>query len=93
MEEQLPILYHRGKSGTLYQWRVWTQNDEIFSEYGQLNGIKQLVSKKAEAKSIGKSNATTAEQQALLESKAMWKFRVDRDYALTKEDIKKIKRD
>jgi ATP-dependent DNA ligase len=88
MKNNLPLLYHRGKSGTLYQWRVWTENAEIFSEYGQVNGIKQLASKMAEPKNVGRSNATTAEEQALLEATAMWKFRVDRDYALTEDRAK-----
>ena len=86
----LPILYHRGKSGKLHQWRVWTQDDVIFSEAGQVDGKKILSQKKATPKNIGRANATTANEQAVIEMNAMHKFKRDRKYALTQKDAKEI---
>jgi DNA ligase-1 len=76
-------LYHKGSSGAIYSWRVWTEGSDICTEYGQIDGKKQLARKTAEAKNTGKANATTPEQQAVSEAKSMWTHRVERKYRKT----------
>lgn len=77
----LITLYHQGKAGGIYSWRVWTEGADIVTEYGLVDGEKQFARKTATPKNVGRSNATTAEEQALVEAKAMWQFKRDRKYA------------
>ena len=87
---KLSTLYHKGKAGKLYSWRVWTEGDTVFSEAGTDEGKKILSSRVCTPKNIGKANETTAEQQAVLEATAMWKHKVSRKYAETPEDAKEL---
>lgn len=84
--QALPTLYHRGKSGGIYSWRVWTEGADILTEYGLLGGEKQVARKTATPKNVGRANATTAEEQAALEAKSMWQKKRDRKYAESVED-------
>ena len=77
----LKTLYHQGKAGAIYSWRVWTEGADIVTEYGQVEGEKQIARKTATPKNVGRSNATTAEEQAVVESLAMWQKKRDRKYA------------
>ena len=81
-----PTLFHRGKAGKLYQWRVYTEGDTIYSEAGSVDGLKILSSKRATPKNTGKANATTASGQADKEAAAKHKFKLDRKYSLTPKD-------
>lgn len=81
-------LYHKAKGGDLRQWRTWAEKGVIYTEYGTVGGKLQVSSKKAEPKNVGRANATTAEEQAVLEAKALWKFKVERKYSTTKEGAK-----
>jgi len=77
----LPTLYHRGKSGAIYSWKVWTEGADIVTEYGLVDGEKQVARKTATPKNVGRANATTAEEQAVVEARAMWQNKRDRKYA------------
>jgi len=78
-------LYHKGKAGETRVWSVWSQDDKIFTEYGVLDGELQVSEKKATPKNVGKKNETSAEQQAELEAKSLWQFKLDRKYSTTIE--------
>jgi ATP-dependent DNA ligase len=78
-----------GKSQAMYQWRVWTEGPDILTEYGLVDGEKQVASKRAAGKNIGKKNETSPEDQALKEAAAMHKFKVTRKYSLDIEEAKK----
>ena len=82
-------LYHQGKTGAIVQWDIWTEGADICTEYGQIGGKMQTARKTATPKNVGRANATTAEEQAILEAKAMHKKRLDAKYSLTIEDAKK----
>ncbi len=84
-----PTLYHRGSNGAIYSWSVWTEGSNILTEYGQVNGKKQTSKKKAEAKNVGRSNATTPEEQAVEEARSMWNYKVERKYKESKEQAEK----
>jgi ATP-dependent DNA ligase len=86
MSQKFPILYHKGKSGALYSWTVYSEGDTITSIAGQVNGLKTLTSKRVEQKNIGKKNETSLEEQADKEAQAMWTFKLERKYSETKED-------
>jgi len=88
MKTTFPVLYHKGKAGHLFSWEVWADGDTVFSQAGRVDGKKILSQSVATPKNIGRSNETTAEEQAILEAKAAHKFKLDRKYSLTKEQAK-----
>lgn len=85
MSTKLPILYHKGKKGELRSWQVWTEGAKIYTEYGVVEGELQTSCKEAAGKNIGRSNETTPDQQADLEAKSLWQFKLDRKYSETPE--------
>ncbi len=82
----LATLYHQGKAGGIYSWKVWTEGADIVTEYGLIDGEKQIARKTATPKNVGRSNETTAGEQATLEAAAMHKKKMDRKYALSVEE-------
>jgi ATP-dependent DNA ligase len=80
---KLKPLYHKGKTGKIVEWKIWTKGDEIHVQWGQVDGAFQHTMTKATAKNVGKKNEIKAEAQADIEAKAMWKHRVDRKYSET----------
>lgn len=79
----LPVLYHRGSKGELREWRVWADGPDIITSYGVYLGAQQTSRKRAEAKNVGRSNATSAEAQAVAEAQSMWQYKLDRKYSQT----------
>ena len=86
---KLETLYHQGKTGAIVQWDIWTEGADICTEYGQIGGKMQTARKTATPKNVGRANATTADEQAIIEATAMHKKRLDGKYSLTIEDAKK----
>jgi DNA ligase-1 len=86
---KLETLYHQGKTGAIVQWDIWTEGADICTEYGQIGGKMQTSRKTATPKNVGRANATSADEQAILEATAMHKKRLDAKYSLTIEDAKK----
>lgn len=83
-----PMLYHKGKAGAIFSWRVWADKDEIFTEHGQIDGKKQIASKSAAPKNVGRANATSSIEQAEKEAASMWTFKKERKYSETIEGAK-----
>ncbi len=83
-----PTLYHMGKSQAMYQWTVWTDGPDICTEYGLVEGEKQLAKKRATGKNIGKKNETSPQDQAIKEAASMYKNKLDRKYSTTIEKAK-----
>lgn len=86
--EKLPTLYHKSKSGAIYSWNVSCEGDTVFSDTGQIDGLRVPSSRVCTPKNTGKANATTAEEQAVKEMKAAWQHKVSRKYSETIEDAK-----
>ncbi|AMQ10593.1 ATP-dependent DNA ligase [Brazilian marseillevirus] len=84
--KMLPTLYSKAKTGKLMQWRVWTEGDEIIKEFGYKGGKLREVRTKAKPKNSGKTNGTTAEEQAVSEAKADWTKQLDKGYFADEED-------
>jgi DNA ligase 1 len=83
---KLPTLYHKGKTGKIVEWKIWTEGDEVHTEWGQIGGAKQHTFYRAEAKNVGKSNEVSPQEQAKKEALAEHKFNLDRKYSLTIEE-------
>ena len=88
-KQQFSTLYHTGKSGAIYSWNIWTEDADIVTEYGQIDGKMQIARKTATAKNVGRSNETSPKEQAVLEATAMHKFKLDRKYSETIEGAQK----
>lgn len=68
------VVKSTNKNGADIQWRVWTEGSTIIREFGYVGGKLQRMEKVIEkGKNIGRSNATTPEEQAILEAKSMYK--------------------
>jgi DNA ligase-1 len=84
---KFPTLYHKGKSGATWQWKIWTEGDTIFTEHGQIGGaLQRTPGIKCEAKNVGRANETSPKEQADREAKSMWTNKVERKYSETVED-------
>jgi ATP-dependent DNA ligase len=88
MEALLPVLYHRGKGGKLFSYRIWTEGPEIVSEAGSVDGKKITTRKTAKGKNLGRSNETTPAIQATLQAAASWQEKRDRKYSEDPNGIK-----
>lgn len=80
---------YKGSNGKEYSWKVWAEGPEVFTEYGTVDGLKQISSFICEPKNVGKSNETTAEEQAELEAEALYIHRKERKEAIIKPMLAK----
>ena len=72
-------LYSTDSKGKIRQWSITTSGDTYTVEHGVKDGKLQTKDTKCKAKNVGRSNATTPEEQAILEAQAKWVFQVNRD--------------
>jgi DNA ligase-1 len=75
----LPTLYSYDSKKKTRCWDVHTDNDTIVISYGLVHGKKATQSYKAKPKNVGKSNETTAAQQAINEAVSRWTEQVERE--------------
>lgn len=68
-------------------WFAYTEGAVVTTMYGDLGGKLAVSQYTAEPKNEGRSNATTAEQQAQMELQSLYKAQLDnKHYQLTQED-------
>lgn len=82
----LPILYTKKGENKLAFWHVEAVANEVVVQWGELGGKIQKKVYEASPKNEGKANATTAEEQAVLEAKAKWVKQKKDGYFETKEE-------
>jgi len=78
-----PTLYDTSKNGKVKQWSIYVNEIKdyagIFVEHGYIDGKKQIAEEYVyEGKNIGKSNATTAFEQACAQAKSTWQHKKDK---------------
>ena len=81
----LPTLYKPAKSGATQQFEVIAIDGKITIAFGQVDGKKQTKDTICSGKNLGRSNETTAQQQAELEAKSKWEKKLKEGYSLTIE--------
>ena len=88
---ELKTLYKVDTTGKIRQWTVNVNNNTFWTEQGQVDG-KIVVNKPTVTtpKNEGRTNATTAEEQALLEAQSKWSKQTDKGYVERIEDVHKI---
>lgn len=81
MAKTFPTLYKRTVTGALQEWTVIATETGYYARFGQVGGtIQQSEQTVCESKNIGRANATTQAQQALLEAEALWTKKLKKDY-------------
>ena len=89
MATTFPVLTHTAKAGKEMRWEVSVQADAdskdsngvISTRYGYVGGVVQTGEKVIdEGKNLGKKNATTPFQQAVVEARALWNKKVSAGY-------------
>ena len=90
---KLPTLYKNSKRGATQQWTIEVENNTYRTIAGQVGG-KLTVTEwtTCQGLNIGKSNATTANEQALKDAQSNWQYKIDRaNYATSIEGIADVK--
>lgn len=77
---RLPTLYSRTATGAVNVWSCWVAKDSVVVEWGQQDGTLQQAKFECKPKNEGRSNATTAKEQARLEAIAKWKKQIKKKY-------------
>ena len=83
-------LYGLNKNSGLKVWSIWTEDESLYIEHGQLNGKLQLKAEVVAGKNIGRSNETTPTQQAELEAKSRMNKQIDKGYRENPDDLKEL---
>ena len=81
-----PTLYGKSSDSKLKLWEVFTQNDVIVVRHGKLNGKIQEKRTTAVPMNVGRSNETTASEQADTEALAKWVKQKKKGYFEDKEE-------
>jgi len=76
----LPMLYSRTATGAVNTWACWVRGESVIVEWGQQDGTLQLAEFVCKPKNEGRSNATTAKEQARLEAIAKWRKQIKKKY-------------
>ena len=78
---KLATLYKRATTGKITQWTIEIENNKYRTTSGYVDGAKTTTEwTVCEGKSIGRSNETTADQQALKDAKSLWDKKVEKGY-------------
>lgn len=73
-------LYKKTSAGIIEQWSIWTEDNKIVTEHGQIDG-KLIRSEDVvvQGKNLGKKNETSPTQQAELEARAKHAKKIERN--------------
>lgn len=80
-------LYKKTSTGALQEWTIIVDGNSITTRFGQTGGrIQTSEPTFCEGKNVGRINATTAEEQALLEAQSQWEKKLKRSGYVTTPD-------
>ncbi len=86
MRTETKVLYTKDTSGKIRVWETYAEEDKYYTRTYLLNGKETaFTATRCVAKNVTKSNATTAEEQAVLESDAKYNLKLKDDYHTTIE--------
>jgi len=77
----LPLLYSMDKKGKERVWKIWAVGDTVYKSYGEVGGLKVPSTRTYKGVNMGKTNETTAEEQAKREAERDWVKQLDKGYA------------
>lgn len=79
-------LFKKDSKGKLRVLKIYTEGDKLVQESGLFGGKLVINEKVCMPKNVGRSNATTGEQQAILEAESKIAEKLKEDYFKTKEE-------
>ena len=78
----LPTLYSKTATGAVNIWQCWVEGGGVVAvRWGQLQGAQQEARFQCLSKNVGRSNETTAHDQAVKEAIAKWKKQIKKKYS------------
>ena len=81
----LPTLFKKTSTGAIQMWTIGVDKNNIIVNFGQQGGKIQRTEELIKSgKNIGRSNATTPDEQALSEATARWEGKIKKGYV---EDV------
>ena len=88
----LPVLYKQTKTSAVQQYSVSVVDSTIYVTQGQVNGKQQTYETLiTTGKNLGKSNATTPQQQAESEAQSKWQAKLDKGYSTDPSGVITVK--
>jgi len=92
MTKKLQTLYKIDTKGKLREWTMHIDGASFYAVKGLVDGKKTTDKPTTTiAKNVGRANATTPQEQALLEAQAKFQKKLDSGYALNEIDAQKKK--
>lgn len=86
--QKWPMLYSKTGGGAINYWQIWTEGANIKMRWGQVGGAEQDSTTPAVGKNIGRSNETTAEDQAIKEAESRFQKQLRLKYVGSIEEAK-----
>lgn len=80
-------LYGLNKDGSHQEWKVFIDDGVIHVNFGKVGGKIQTKLTKCEPKNLGRSNQTTAHEQALSEALSKWEKQYRLGYRVTTSEL------
>lgn len=90
MQQINSTLFALNKDGSFQCWKVFIVGNQVVVEFGKVGGKKQQKVTTCEPKNVGRSNETTAEQQAWAEAVSKWEKQVRLGY---RDDTSKLEQE
>lgn len=88
MTKELPKLYKTTGTGKTQTWQIFVDGADTYTKFGPEGGTIQTSAREtAVPKNEGKANATTAEEQAVLDAESKWRMKLASGYVQTLEEI------
>jgi DNA ligase 1 len=81
-----PTLYQRTAKGAIVEWTVYAQGPDVVTVWGEQNGAQQRSSFTCVGKSIGRSNETSPDEQAVKEAESLWEKKKRTKYSESIEE-------
>jgi predicted DNA-binding WGR domain protein len=84
---KLPVLYNTDAKGKLRYWKISVNGDTITKEYGVVDGKPITTQRSFKGVNIGRSNETTAAEQAKLQANRDWTEQLQKGYKPNTKDV------
>jgi ATP-dependent DNA ligase len=88
MNNELPKLYKTTGTGKTQTWQIFVDGADTYAKFGPAGGTIQTSAREtATPKNAGRANATTAEEQAVLDAESKWRKKLASGYVRTMGEI------
>lgn len=78
MENQ--VIYKQNNTGKIQQWQVWSVDNKVHTQYGQVDGKLQTTTETVKGKNLDKVNETTDQEQAVIKAQQLYDKKIKEGY-------------